>query len=42
MANYQITKDYNINTFPTSTGKTNTMTYKTIADHHLKQLAIND
>jgi hypothetical protein len=42
MANYQITKEYDINIFPTSTGKANTMTYKIIADRHLNQLATND
>lgn len=41
-SNYQITKDYDVSVFPTSSGKANTALYKTIADRHMYQLAIAD
>lgn len=37
-----ITKDYDTTGFPETSGKTNTYTYKNIANRHLNQLAIAD
>lgn len=41
-ANNPIKMTYDLTVFPTDSGKANTATYKTIADHHMTQLASSD